>query len=158
MGAAVWHWALRLMLSLRRWCQNWVEFWHPVQIPGQVRSMGWKDCLEEGMATHSHILAWRILWTEEPGGLWSMKMQRAGHDWSDWAHTADWLCCNSFKCIAEWFSHSFSYLGCYTILSRVPCAIQCVFGSFYLLRKDSNTLFFNLEITLLLHESFSLFG
>ena len=86
----------------------------------QVQSLGGEDTLEEGMATHSHILAWRILWTEEPGGLWSIKMQRVGHNWSDGAHTADWLCCNSFKCIAEWFSHSFSYLGCYTILREFP--------------------------------------
>ena len=34
-----------------------------------VRSLGWEDLLEEGMATHSSILAWRIPWTEEPGGL-----------------------------------------------------------------------------------------
>jgi len=34
----------------------------------QVQSLGWEDPLEEGMATHSSILAWRILWTEEPGG------------------------------------------------------------------------------------------
>ena len=34
-----------------------------------VRSLGWEDPLEEGMATHSSILAWRIPWTEEPGGL-----------------------------------------------------------------------------------------
>ena len=38
----------------------------------QVRSLGWEDPLEEGMATHSSILAWRIPWTEEPGGLQSM--------------------------------------------------------------------------------------
>ena len=35
----------------------------------RVRSLGWEDALEEGMATHSSILAWRIPWTEEPGGL-----------------------------------------------------------------------------------------
>ena len=35
----------------------------------QVRSLGWEDPLEEGMATHSSILAWRIPWREEPGGL-----------------------------------------------------------------------------------------
>ena len=35
----------------------------------QVQSLGWKNPLEESMATHSSILAWRILWTEEPGGL-----------------------------------------------------------------------------------------
>ena len=35
----------------------------------QVPSLGWEDPLEEGLATHSHILAWRIPWTQEPGGL-----------------------------------------------------------------------------------------
>ena len=38
----------------------------------QVRSLGWEDPLEEGMATHSSILAWEIPWTEEPGGLQSV--------------------------------------------------------------------------------------
>ena len=37
-----------------------------------VQSLGWEDLLENAMATHSSILAWRILWTEEPGGLQSM--------------------------------------------------------------------------------------
>ena len=37
----------------------------------EVRSLGWEDPLEEGMTTHSSILAWRIPWTEEPGGLCS---------------------------------------------------------------------------------------
>ena len=41
---------------------------------------GWEDPLEEEMATHSSILAWRIPWTEEPGGLWSMGLQRVEHD------------------------------------------------------------------------------
>ena len=41
-----------------------------------VQSLGWEDPLEEGMATHSSILAWRILWTEEPGRLQSMGSQR----------------------------------------------------------------------------------
>ena len=41
-----------------------------------VRFLGQKDSLEEGMATHSGILAWRIPWTEEPGGLQSMGSQR----------------------------------------------------------------------------------
>ena len=40
-----------------------------------VRSMGWEDPLEEEMATHSSILAWRIPWTEEPGGLQSTGLQ-----------------------------------------------------------------------------------
>ena len=45
-----------------------------------VRSLGWKDPLEKGTATHSNILAWRIPWTEEPGGLQSMGSQRVGHN------------------------------------------------------------------------------
>ena len=45
-----------------------------------VQSLGWEDPLEEGMATHSSILVWRIPRTEEPGGLQSMGSQRAGHD------------------------------------------------------------------------------
>ena len=44
-----------------------------------VRSLGWEDSLEEGMATHSSILAWRIPYTEEPGGLQFMGSQRVRH-------------------------------------------------------------------------------
>ena len=45
-----------------------------------VRSLGREDPLEKEMATHSSILAWRIPWTEEPGGLQSTGSQRVGHD------------------------------------------------------------------------------
>ena len=45
-----------------------------------VRFLSQEDPLEKGMATHSSILAWRIPWTEEPGGLQSMGLQRVGHD------------------------------------------------------------------------------
>ena len=45
-----------------------------------VQSLGWEDPLEEGMATHSSILAWRIPWTENPSGLQSMGLQRVGHN------------------------------------------------------------------------------
>ena len=46
----------------------------------RVRSLGQEDSLEEGMATHSSILAWRIPWTEKPGGLQSIESHRVGHD------------------------------------------------------------------------------
>ena len=46
----------------------------------RVGSLGWKDPLEEDVAAHSSALAWRISQTEEPGGLESMELQRAGHD------------------------------------------------------------------------------
>ena len=45
-----------------------------------VRSLGWEDPVEQGMATHSSILAWRSPWTEEPGGLQSIGSQGVGHD------------------------------------------------------------------------------
>ena len=44
-----------------------------------VQSLGQEDCLEKEMATHSSILAWEITWTEEPGGLQFMGLQRVGH-------------------------------------------------------------------------------
>ena len=47
-----------------------------------VQSLGWDGPLEKGMATHSSILAWRIPWTEEPGGLQSLGSQRVGHGWA----------------------------------------------------------------------------
>ena len=45
-----------------------------------VQSLGWEDPLEKEVATHCSVLAWRIPWTEEPGGLQSMGSQRVGHD------------------------------------------------------------------------------
>ena len=52
-----------------------------------VWSLDWEDPLEEGMATHSSILAWRIPWTAEPGGLQSMGSQRVRRDWVTIHHT-----------------------------------------------------------------------
>ena len=52
----------------------------PAVQEAQVQSLGWEDPLEKEMATHSSILAWKISWTEEPGGLQSMGSQRVGHD------------------------------------------------------------------------------
>ena len=46
----------------------------------QVLSLSWEDPLEKEMSTHSSILAWKISWTEEPGGLQSMGSQRVGQD------------------------------------------------------------------------------
>ena len=53
----------------------------PVLQETWVQSLGQKDPQEKGMATHCSILAWRIPWAEEPGGLQSMGTQRVGHDW-----------------------------------------------------------------------------
>ena len=52
----------------------------PTMWETQVRSLGLEDPVEEGLATHSRILAWRIPWTEDPGELQSIGSQRVGHD------------------------------------------------------------------------------
>ena len=67
-------WASRVAQGLRI-CQPMQETQET-----QVQSLGQEDALEEEMATHCIILAWKIPWTEEPGGLQSMGSQRAGHD------------------------------------------------------------------------------
>ena len=61
----------------------------------QFWSLDWEDPLEEEMATHSSILAWKIPWTEEPGGLWSMRLQSVGHDWE-----TEHACTHCLKCTA----------------------------------------------------------
>ena len=52
----------------------------PAMQETRIQSLGWEDPPEEGMVTHFSILAWRIPWTEEPGGLQSMGLERVGHD------------------------------------------------------------------------------
>ena len=68
-------WGVSQDLEIPRIClpmQETQETW--------VRFLGWENPLEERMATHSSILAWKIAWTEELGGLQSMGSQRVGHD------------------------------------------------------------------------------
>ena len=64
---------------------------NPSANSGDVRDVGsvprLEDPLEKGMATHSSNLAWRVPWTEETDGLWSIGLQRVGHNSSDLAHT-----------------------------------------------------------------------
>ena len=62
----------------------------------RVRSLGQKNPLDKVLATHSRILAWRIPWSEEPGWLQSIRLQRVGHDWSDLAHHS------MLNCIGRW--------------------------------------------------------
>ena len=74
--------------------ENSTQFWHCLDFPvaqtvknpperqeTRVQSLGWEVPLEKGMAIHCSILAWRIPWTEKPGGLQSMRLQRVAHDW-----------------------------------------------------------------------------
>ena len=71
----------------------------PAMWETRVRFLGWEDPLEEGTATHYSILAWRIPWTEEPGGLQATGLQRVEHDratkffihsWYEWWCTFCW--------------------------------------------------------------------
>ena len=52
----------------------------PAMQENGIQSLGWEDPLEEDMATHSSILAWKIPWMEEPGRLQSVGLLRVGHD------------------------------------------------------------------------------
>ena len=73
----------------------------PMMQESQVWSLSQKDPLEEGMATDSSILAWRIQWTEEPGGLLSTGSQRVGHNWSDWACMCVYVLIKSFDIFCQ---------------------------------------------------------
>ena len=81
-----------------------------------VWSLGREDPLDEGMATHSSILAWRIQWTEETGGLQSIGLQRVRHDWSDlarmyalWTEYCWLTMLRQFQVEAKGLSHTYSY-------------------------------------------------
>ena len=54
----------------------------PAMQETRFQSLGWEDPLQKGMATHSRILAWRIPWIEEPGGLQSVGLQRVRYNWA----------------------------------------------------------------------------
>ena len=82
-----------------------------------VWSLGWEDPLEEDLAIHSSILAWRIPWSEEPGRLQFMGSQRVGHNWSDFPCTvlldlsptpppSHHLSHHRARSLAPWFSRS----------------------------------------------------
>ena len=85
----------------------------PAMYETWVRSLGWEDSLEKGMATHSSNPARRIPWTEEPGGLQSMGLQRVVHDWATNTHSGTWTFnkktlprvsneCSSLRTLLDW--------------------------------------------------------
>ena len=80
-------------------------------IGDQVSIPGLQDPLEKEMATHSSILAWRIPWTEEPGRLQSMGLQRVRHDWA----TNTFLFSDSWRC--SWILR---YPGVRSSVERTP--------------------------------------
>ena len=71
------------------------------------RSLGWEDPLEEEMETHYSTLAWKIPWTEESGGLYSMGSQRVGHSWAtEHTYTTKWGFSQECKAGPIFESHS----------------------------------------------------
>ena len=74
-------------------------------------SLSQEDPLEEGRATHSSILAWKIPWTEEPGGLWCTGLQRVRNNWSDWAGTLTLLREYPKASIMSWLKSSDNVLN-----------------------------------------------
>ena len=78
-----------LPFELQHWASLVVQFAKslPAKQETQVRCLGWGAPLEKGMATHSSTLAWRIPWTEEPGGLQPVRSHRSGHDWAPFTYT-----------------------------------------------------------------------
>ena len=82
----------------------------------QIQSLGREDPLKESMATHSSLLAWRIPWTEEPGGLQSIGLHRVEHNWSD---------CTCAHTILFWFVICFEIRKCWGL--RI-CSFSGLFG------------------------------
>ena len=92
-----------------------------------VQSLGWEDPLEEGMEIHSSILAWRMPWTEEPGGLQSMRSQRVRQDWA-----------TSLSLLHCWWECKLVWLLCRTLWrflknlkTELPCDPAIPFPSIY---------------------------
>ena len=80
----------------------------PVIQETRVRSLGWEVPLEKGMAIHSRILAWRIAWTEKPGGRQSVRLQRVRHDWATNTHNTYNIKFNKRKVCFKFDSHTFT--------------------------------------------------
>jgi len=113
MGREAWYAAVHGVTKSQTQRRNWTELkfirWtfpmtQAVKNPSamqevQVQSLGGEDPLKEEMATHSSILAWKIPWTEKPGGLQFIGSPRVRHNWSDFAHTHTW-------------SKTFVHVGC----------------------------------------------
>ena len=97
----------------------------------RVQSLGWEDPLEEGTATHSSILAWRIPGTEKPGRLLFIGYQRVGHDWNDFAKT--------------WVQRNLKAFQVIPICSKALLKLPYAFETHESLSKDSWALCQDLE-------------
>ena len=97
----------------------------------QVWSLVWEDSLEKEMATCSSILAWKIPWTEEPGGLQSMGSQTVGHDWASTLSTDTCILSNIIKLfpIFIFLLYWFSPMGLVLFNESFTMKILCIIFS-----------------------------
>ena len=112
----------------------------------------WKDALEEGMATHSNVLAWRIPWTEESGGLHSVGWERVGHDWATNTHfdLLFFFFHFDFHTLNFWRERQKLYRNHTTALhfsASVPISGQCQSGTLFS-DSESSPIHFNLALML----------
>ena len=120
------HWSLRkaflfLLLFFSSWASlvaQRLKHLLPMR-ETRVRSLGREGPLEKEMVTHSSILAWRIPWTEEPGGLQSTGSQRVGHDWATSLHFS--LLAILWNSAFKWVYLSFSPLPFTSFLFSAIC-------------------------------------
>ena len=107
----------------------------PTMRESWVWSLGQEDTLEKGMATHFRILAWEIIWTEEPGKLQSIGWQRIGHDWATniLPFTLKLKHCalsNISRQINVYWSITF-----YSVIHKVPQMMNTIYASWDCLNK-----------------------
>ena len=93
----------------------------PAMQETQVQFLGQEDPLQKEMATHSNILAGRISWTEEPGGLQSMRLQRVGHNWATKPQTLRWrlLLAEASSFVFLGPGQAFEFTSCLLVLQWV---------------------------------------
>ena len=113
----------RIRDSSESWGERLVSIWDPKNLQCRsYRRHSFDPCvgkipLEEGMATHSSTLAWRIQWTEVSGGYSSLRLQRVRHDWSN------------FACMQE---HTSQFLSSWSKISKVGIIYIYIFFFFWL--------------------------
>ena len=103
-----------MVSQVAQWIKN-----PPAMQETRVQSLGQKDPLEEGMATLSSILAWKIPWIEEPGGLHSMGSQRVGQDW---ATELNWYVKEACECV-QLLSRVQLFATPWTVARQVPLSM-----------------------------------
>ena len=95
----------------------------PAMQETQVQPMGWEDPLEKKMTTRFSTLAWRIPWTEQPGGLQSIGSQRVRYDWATNAHTGDSKLVTTIQHTNEMLDSTYDTVIKKTMLKQVSQAL-----------------------------------